>query len=364
MDGKDDRTTSVRRRSLVASLSSRLRFGWAALLWSALPAQAQGRALLGDQPGWRFCSKCGVLFFSGAADKGRCAAGGAHMPQGYLFALHFDSRQAGQQRLQYAWRHCEKCRGVFYDGLADKGRCPAGAGHQAQGLMFGLDFQPPAARHQPEWRYCEKCKLLFFNGFPEKGRCAAGGAHRAQGYTFHLLYQEASADPGRAISDLLPALIEANRPAFERRIVEQLGRGDMIRPGVTLYNINFRLGKPVFSYASNRFDYRLNDNYLYFKSTTPTAMGSYGDPAFELHFDAALQGSVTLPPGRKPRVDTVEASIPRIHVAPRNVAGGIVTTIVSFFQKSEAGGRLIQQAHDRYLKADLTHKINEQLERF
>src|ERR1017187_3306779 len=40
-----------------------------------------------DQPDWRFCNKCEVMFFNGYGNKGRCAAGGAHVAQGYNFVL-------------------------------------------------------------------------------------------------------------------------------------------------------------------------------------------------------------------------------------------------------------------------------------
>jgi hypothetical protein len=33
---------------------------------------------------------------------------------------------------------CRKCHVMFYDGYEQKGRCPAGAGHWAQGYLFVL----------------------------------------------------------------------------------------------------------------------------------------------------------------------------------------------------------------------------------
>jgi hypothetical protein len=46
------------------------------------------------QDAWRYCTKCGSLFFDGYADKGICAAGGGHTAAGYNFRLYFD--QPGQ----------------------------------------------------------------------------------------------------------------------------------------------------------------------------------------------------------------------------------------------------------------------------
>jgi hypothetical protein len=39
---------------------------------------------------------------------------------------------------------------------------------------------------QGAWRFCQKCHAMFFDGFPNKGNCAAGGGHDAQGFNFVL----------------------------------------------------------------------------------------------------------------------------------------------------------------------------------
>jgi hypothetical protein len=44
------------------------------------------------------------------------------------------------------------------------------------------------AETQGDWRYCDKCEVLFFNGAANKGRCPAGGGHEAQGFNFLLPY--------------------------------------------------------------------------------------------------------------------------------------------------------------------------------
>ena len=36
---------------------------------------------------WRFCSKCYAMSYDGYPDKGHCAAGGAHLAQGFNFVL-------------------------------------------------------------------------------------------------------------------------------------------------------------------------------------------------------------------------------------------------------------------------------------
>jgi hypothetical protein len=348
------------RRRMLSSFAGPLAFAATGLISTSRPAFGQ----VGDQPDWRFCKKCDALFFNGAPDKGHCAASGSHLAQGFRFSVHFDSNQQGSQLRQYAWRYCEKCFVLFFDGSPFKGRCAAGGGHAAQGLMFGLDFQPAAAKHQSDWRFCNKCNGLFFNGSPMKGACPAGGGHTAQGLMFNLPYRIDPLDfAGDAVSEVLERAVTAHRPEVEKAIKDELGRGDLIRGGVTLYNIDFRLGVPSFRFDSHSFDYHLADNYLYFKSTTPTVFGSYADPAFEVHFESALVGGVIPAAGGKFQVSRVVASVPRIEISPRNVTGGIVTTVVHFFQLTEPGGRAIQQAHQRYLSADLTRMINDNLAR-
>ena len=85
------------------------------------------------------------------------------------------------------WRFCNKCNAMFYDGWPNKGNCPAGGGHQSQGLMFTLPHDvPPTATAQDQWRFCNQCNEMFYDGFPNKGNCPAGGGHQAQGFMFCL----------------------------------------------------------------------------------------------------------------------------------------------------------------------------------
>ena len=41
------------------------------------------------QDAWRYCRKCHVMFFDGFPNKGRCAAGGGHVAQGFNFVLRY-----------------------------------------------------------------------------------------------------------------------------------------------------------------------------------------------------------------------------------------------------------------------------------
>ncbi len=91
---------------------------------------------------------------------------------------------------QPAWRFCDKCLGIFFNGDPDpkrKGHCPAGDAHHAQGFVFYLPHDVPDTVGQPGWRFCDKCFGMFFNGDPaKKGHCPAGDAHHAQGFLFVL----------------------------------------------------------------------------------------------------------------------------------------------------------------------------------
>ncbi len=88
---------------------------------------------------WRFCNKCHAMFYNGYPNKGLCAGGGAHVAQGYNFALPHDV--PGTPNAQTDWRFCNKCQVMFYDGYPHKGQCPGGGGHVAQGYNFVLRFR-------------------------------------------------------------------------------------------------------------------------------------------------------------------------------------------------------------------------------
>lgn len=154
--------------------------GLSALASPALAAPVQ------DQ--WRYCTKCHALFFDGYANKGRCPAGGGHRAQGYNFVLPHDVAET--PKAQGAWRYCAKCHEMYFDGYPQKGVCPAGGGHAAAGYVFVLPHDIAAnGLNQGAWRYCDKCHAMFFDGYANKGRCPAGGGHVAQGFNFVLRYR-------------------------------------------------------------------------------------------------------------------------------------------------------------------------------
>jgi hypothetical protein len=159
-------------------------------------------AAVGDQEAWRFCDKCFELFFDGNdGNKGKCPAdGNGHTSQGFAFIPHYDDSAPGQAYVQYNWHFCDKCFAMFYNG-STHGRCPSGGAHNAQGFNFGLNYAPSAPpSSQNQWRFCQQCFALFYDGAPNKGRCPAGQMHIAQGFMFNLPYRPAAAG---SLPDLL-----------------------------------------------------------------------------------------------------------------------------------------------------------------
>ncbi|HWW48572.1 MAG TPA: hypothetical protein VNZ94_12110 [Xanthobacteraceae bacterium] len=335
----------------------------------------------GDQADWRYCAKCHQMFFDGYPQKGRCAAGGGHEAIGFNFRPHFDAARARPDQWQFDWRYCNKCSVMFFDGYPNKGRCAAGGGHAAQGYMFGLAYTneskrtPPPGQNQNAWRFCGKCSALFYDGYPNKGVCPAGGGHAAAGWTFHLPYRDlGQSAPGlgpaqNMVSQILENTFNANRDALTSELKGQLSRGDLLAKGVTLYDINLRLGNPDFKFtAPTVFNYRINANHIYFKSTQPTAAGKWADPAFEVNWDLLLNG--ILVPAKtptKPRVEAVVLSVPSITAKSRNVSGGailgVANLVVNAMQQTGRGRQIIQNALDKVLRHDVTDRVNTALAR-
>jgi hypothetical protein len=149
------------------------------------------------QVGWRFCTRCSSLFWSGGgSDKAACPGGGVHSATGYVF--HIPYNVPGTPNAQSDWRFCNLCFGMFWNGYPDKGKCIANSkGHRMYGFDYVLPHDiAPNANNQDKWRFCSKCKALFYDGYPTKGSChAGGGGHVAQGYMFVLPHDLV---PGRA----------------------------------------------------------------------------------------------------------------------------------------------------------------------
>ena len=149
---------------------------------------------MSQQENWRFCQKCEAMFFDGYADKGLCPGGGGHLAQGYNFNLPYGLPES--ITAQDSWRCCSKCHEMFYDGYADKGHCMGGGGHLAQGYNFTLPHDvADTSTAQASWRYCRNCHAMFYNGYSPKGACPGFAGHVAQGYNFVLPHDTPVAPP-------------------------------------------------------------------------------------------------------------------------------------------------------------------------
>jgi hypothetical protein len=140
-----------------------------------------------EQRDWRFCTKCNVMFFDGSGNKGVCPGGGGHNAQGFMFVLPHDI--PASPTAQADWRFCDKCFAIFFDSQGPSGFCPVGgdSGHNPQGFAFVLPHDVPASpTAQPDWRFCDKCFAMFFDAAATKGVCPRGEGHHAQGFPFVL----------------------------------------------------------------------------------------------------------------------------------------------------------------------------------
>lgn len=148
------------------------------------------------QANWRRCGKCNTLFWNGNADKGRCPATGKHTVFGrFDYVLTYDDSTGPGQG---DWRFCTTCKALFFNGYPSKGACPGNnAGHQAAGYNFFLYHdRNPTGSEEGNWRFCNQCQALFYSNAPETSVCAKGGKHVAAGYKFVLKLQGGNIDPG------------------------------------------------------------------------------------------------------------------------------------------------------------------------
>ena len=161
--------------------------------------------------------------------------------------------------------------------------------------------------------------------------------------------------------------VNKDRDKIDKALTAALCRPDMIRKGVTLYSMNLKLAAASFKFLDHdSFQIDLADNYCYFRSTQPTALGKYADPAFEVHFSVRLHVNLQLPTVDDPRVAVKKAtvSIPHLQIKGRDVVadlGIIVTNVIEFFTKKLTGKGIIEKTMQKYLPIDVTKKLDSQL---
>jgi hypothetical protein len=139
------------------------------------------------QTEWRKCNNCQGLFFDGGASKGVCpagATGAAHVADMSInYRLNDNiSKAPGQNN----WRWCKNCQGLFFGSSIASSRCPAlPAGGKQEHVMTGsgdytIEMNVTSAGGQSNWRRCGKCQGMYFNGGATKGVCPAGGGPHVQ----------------------------------------------------------------------------------------------------------------------------------------------------------------------------------------
>lgn len=142
------------------------------------------------QPNWRLCSLCFGLFFGGHAGKGRCpdktpqfntTFGGGHLTEFKATFITVFADRTTNPNAQDNWAWCRKCEGMFFNGRATKGVCPAGQQHDASDSgnyrMFFGGGQQPNLIIEGGWRWCWKCEGMFFRSIGVTGICPTGNRH-------------------------------------------------------------------------------------------------------------------------------------------------------------------------------------------
>ena len=188
------RTEEIRRREFLLRAASLVSVSTAGVV--AGPALRSAFAAP-SQNDWAQCIYCRMLFFNGyAQNKGRCAAYGVPSKHAHVGkkgdytkyqVTYDDSTGPGQGD----WRYCRKCGVLFFNGYPEKGVCAADRGdHEAAGYNFFL-YHDRRRRQDEEdgWRYCAKCHALFYSAEsptpPSTFDCPADGKlHQAAGYKF------------------------------------------------------------------------------------------------------------------------------------------------------------------------------------
>ena len=131
----------------------------------------------GRQSGWRWCSKCGQLFFGPGTSGGVCAGGDEHdgSASGNYVMRHQDASLG-----ESGWRWCKECATLFFRGTDDVARfgtCPAGDVHNPTGsgeyalIVDQIGAPPPYG--QVGWQWCMNCEGLLYVANADWGICPA-----------------------------------------------------------------------------------------------------------------------------------------------------------------------------------------------
>jgi hypothetical protein len=86
----------------------------------------------GTQNSWRWCNKCQGLWFGPHQAASTCPEGGTHSLTGSGNYSLVHSAAVTPVNHQSGWRWCSKCQGLWFSGNPTDGRCPAGGPHSSQ----------------------------------------------------------------------------------------------------------------------------------------------------------------------------------------------------------------------------------------
>lgn len=152
-----------------------------------------------DVSGFRWCSRCQSLWFTGGGNNGHCPVfhlwDHSHYRDGSgAYVLRRDVEPAAGEA---GWHWCKNCKAVWFLGHGERGagRCPnnpSGGPWHTQGdleiapdgrswVSFVMEIEEVnngPGEVQTGWRICSKCNVMFFmdNGL-EVTHCPAGGQH-------------------------------------------------------------------------------------------------------------------------------------------------------------------------------------------
>lgn len=158
------------------------------------------------------------------------------------------------------------------------------------------------------------------------------------------------------------------RPQLQEFLQLDLGRGDLLAPGVTLYDLDVRIS-PDITFSVDRDDkgdllvhLTTGGCYIEATSTTPSVFGSDFDPRFSVAFGLDLTYGIDLPPVTQPLVATGLKSVRVLapHFDSHNFIGDLISMvndIVGWFD----GPNYIGQLERFIAQTDFAKTANAQL---
>jgi hypothetical protein len=203
---------------------------------------------------------------------------------------------------------------------------------------------------------------MFFDGFANKGKCPGGGSHSAIGFNFVLPNQ---GDPfANALEKMWQQI---GRGIVSEKIKESIN-GHEFSKGVSGKEANVSLADLNSSWrrtgpTSLSIDLRVPGNNVEFKTTTNSVLGSFADPSFRVGFNLSIGLDCHVQQTRPfLNINVANASISNASVHGSNASGTIVETVGDFF--THGGFTRLITSHvndDQNIKAKLQAGIDSAL---